>query len=109
MQPALVNAALPRQFPVTVCEIRIIQALRGTARCRRSALRQRSKAAIDIATVNAVGLQAHRVVWIIGLGARGRGDQQRSDRQNRASQYALRGSFGAGEDNVELTGGQTMP
>src|SRR6478736_9679490 len=84
-QPPLVDAAVPRQFPAALREIRIVQALRRAARCGRGALRQRRKAALDIVAINAVGLQADRVAWIIGLCAHGRGDQRRSDRQNRAS------------------------
>src|SRR5258705_12725909 len=88
MQPPLVNAALPRQFPAALRKIRICQTLRRTARCGPGALRQRREAAVDIAAAIGVGLQADREVWIIGLGARGRGNQYRPDRQNRASQYA---------------------
>jgi hypothetical protein len=43
------------------------QALRRAARCRRVALRQRCKAAIDIAATHAVGLQADRKARIIPL------------------------------------------
>ncbi len=69
--PSLVNAAVPRQFPAALREIRIVQALRRAARCGRCALRQRSKAAVDIAAADGVGLRRHnRVAWIIGLGAR---------------------------------------
>src|SRR6478736_297980 len=101
-QPPLVNAAVPRQFPVALREIRIDQALRRAARCGRCALRQRSKAALDIAAVNTVGLQANRVAWIIGLRAHGRGDQRRCNRQNRASQYAHGGSLGTDEQDIEI-------
>src|SRR5213596_2297186 len=67
-QPPLVNAAAPRRFPVALRKVRIVQALRRAARCGCRALRQRRKAALDIAAFNAVGLQANRVAWIIGLG-----------------------------------------
>ena len=46
--------------PGAIPEKRVVQALRGAAGRRRGALSQRCKAAIDIATINAVGLQANR-------------------------------------------------
>jgi hypothetical protein len=75
---------------VRVCKKWIDDALGGAARCRLGALRQRGIAAFDAATAEAVGLQANRIVRIVGLGpSRGR-RQNRRDRQNRQSRIAHR-------------------
>jgi len=79
-------------------KIWIDDALGGAARCRLGALRQRGIAALDIAAVDAVGLQADRIVRIIGLGPSGRRHQSRCDRQDRQSRnrhHSLRDKQGA--------------
>jgi hypothetical protein len=75
-------------------KIWIDDALGGTARCRLGALCQRGVAAIDVAPVYAVGLQADWIVRIIRLGSNRRRRQNRCDRQNRHFWNAHRPSFG---------------
>jgi hypothetical protein len=65
---------------------RIGVALCRAARCRRVALRQRRKAAVDVVASAAVGLQANREIWIVSLSPRRRGCRNHSYYQNRKRQ-----------------------
>jgi hypothetical protein len=81
----LVGAAMP---PITrglsrARKKRIGVALRRDARCRRFALRQRFKAAVDVVAGAAVALQANREIWIVSLSPRRHGCRNHSDYENR--------------------------
>jgi moderate conductance mechanosensitive channel len=76
----LVRPALPRRIGSSghsgAGKIRIGHALRGAARRRRGALRQRIEAAFDDAALAIVGLDADRIGWVVGLGPRRRRGQK---------------------------------
>jgi hypothetical protein len=61
-------------------------ALCRAARGRSIALRQCCKAAVDVVASEAVGLQANRETWTVGLSPRRRGCRKHSYYQNRKRQ-----------------------
>jgi len=94
----LVNAAMlritrRRAHP----KIWIDDALGGTARCRRTALRQRGEVTFDAIPKYAEGLHADRVARVIRLSSNWRGHKNRRSYQNRQNRCAHHDdpSFGA--------------